>query len=73
MRIIAGLVAVAVAGLVTGSQGQALPGAIEEWTVPWEKSRPRDPAVAPDGRIWFGTDNNTLGKAAVGKAAKPSA
>jgi len=26
---------------------------IREWTVPWEKSRPRDPAVAPDGRIWF--------------------
>lgn len=26
---------------------------IQEWTVPWEKSRPRDPAVAEDGRIWF--------------------
>ncbi|GIX16161.1 MAG: hypothetical protein KatS3mg119_0347 [Rhodothalassiaceae bacterium] len=26
---------------------------IEEWTVPWEGTRPRDPAVAPDGRIWF--------------------
>lgn len=26
---------------------------IEEWTVPWERSRPRDPAVAPDGRVWF--------------------
>ena len=26
---------------------------IREWTVPWEKSRPRDPAVAEDGRIWF--------------------
>ncbi len=24
-----------------------------EWTVPWEKSRPRDPAVAADGAIWF--------------------
>lgn len=26
---------------------------IEEWTVPWEKTRPRDPSVAPDGRVWF--------------------
>lgn len=26
---------------------------IKEWTVPWERSRPRDPAVAPDGKIWF--------------------
>ncbi|MDP2482625.1 MAG: hypothetical protein Q8W45_05050 [Candidatus Palauibacterales bacterium] len=26
---------------------------IEEWTVPWEGSRPRDPYVAPDGSVWF--------------------
>jgi virginiamycin B lyase len=26
---------------------------IREWTVPWEASRPRDPYVAPDGRVWF--------------------
>lgn len=26
---------------------------IQEWLVPWEKSRPRDPDVGPDGRIWF--------------------
>lgn len=26
---------------------------IEEWTVPWPDTRPRDPAVADDGRIWF--------------------
>ncbi len=26
---------------------------IREWTVPYEDSRPRDPDVAPDGRIWF--------------------
>lgn len=26
---------------------------ITEWTVPWEKSRPRDPYVAPDGQVWF--------------------
>ena len=26
---------------------------IREWLVPWENTRPRDPYVAPDGRIWF--------------------
>lgn len=26
---------------------------IREWTVPWPQTRPRDPAVAADGRIWF--------------------
>ncbi|MFZ5608982.1 MAG: virginiamycin B lyase family protein [Pseudomonadota bacterium] len=26
---------------------------VKEWTVPWAKSRPRDPAIGPDGRIWF--------------------
>lgn len=26
---------------------------IQEWEVPWERTRPRDPFVAPDGRIWF--------------------
>jgi virginiamycin B lyase len=26
---------------------------IEEWDVPWEGSRPRDPYVAPDGMVWF--------------------
>lgn len=27
--------------------------AIREWPVPWTRSRPRDPDVAPDGRVWF--------------------
>ena len=26
---------------------------VREWPVPWEKTRPRDPYVAPDGRVWF--------------------
>lgn len=26
---------------------------VVEWRVPWENSRPRDPYVAPDGRVWF--------------------
>lgn len=32
-----------------------LPASVEihEWPVPWEASRPRDPYVAPDGKVWF--------------------
>ena len=26
---------------------------VQQWTVPWERTRPRDPYVAPDGRVWF--------------------
>lgn len=26
---------------------------LQEWEVPWQESRPRDPYVAPDGNIWF--------------------
>jgi virginiamycin B lyase len=34
---------------------------ITEWTVPWGRSRPRDPYVAPDGRVWFvGQEGNYL-------------
>ncbi|MFK7844721.1 MAG: lyase [Rhodothermales bacterium] len=26
---------------------------ITEWKVPWDDTRPRDPYVAPDGKVWF--------------------
>lgn len=26
---------------------------LDEWTVPWEESRPRDPFRGPDGKVWF--------------------
>src|SRR5690606_11679592 len=26
---------------------------IQEWEVPWPDTRPRDPSIAPDGRVWF--------------------
>lgn len=26
---------------------------LQEWTVPYAASRPRDPYVAPDGKVWF--------------------
>lgn len=36
--------------------------AIREWEVPWERTRPRDPSVAPDGRVWFvGQEGNYVG------------
>lgn len=35
---------------------------IQEWTVPYPNSRPRDPSVGDDGRIWFvGQTDNYLG------------
>lgn len=34
-------------------QPPAPPVQVHEWTVPWPDTRPRDPSVAPDGRIWF--------------------
>ena len=37
--------------------------ALTEWTVPWEGTRPRDPAVGPDGRIWFvGQEGNYVAR-----------
>lgn len=47
----AAMAALGMAGGLQAQSAQVVP--IQEWTVPWEKSRPRDPAVAPDGRIWF--------------------
>lgn len=37
----------------TGAQEQRQTVDIREWPVPWENSRPRDPDVGPDGRVWF--------------------
>lgn len=37
------------------AQGPAQPATtqITEWTVPWEKTRPRDPYLDSKGRVWF--------------------
>ncbi len=36
---------------------------LHEWTVPWEKTRPRDPAVDPSGRVWFvGQEGNYVAR-----------
>lgn len=49
-------IAVGLVGAVAGVVPAAAqtPGVtVEEWVVPWPESRPRDPYVAPDGRVWF--------------------
>jgi virginiamycin B lyase len=36
---------------------------IQEWEVPTSNSRPHDPAIGPDGSLWYtGQQSNTLGK-----------
>lgn len=41
--------------------GAAAPVQITEWTVPWEKTRPRDPYVDAKGRVWFvGQEGNYI-------------
>lgn len=41
------------AALLGAQASLADPVDIREWAVPWEDSRPRDPYVARDGRVWF--------------------
>ena len=54
---VAGIGSPLTAGLAQVTQSAAgavdRPVQITEWTVPWEKTRPRDPYVAPDGRVFF--------------------
>ena len=38
---------------VTAQAGPKAPVQITEWTVPWEKTRPRDPYVDGQGKVWF--------------------
>jgi virginiamycin B lyase len=38
---------------LTGAGAQTTTVAITEWTVPWEKTRPRDPYVDQSGKVWF--------------------
>ncbi|MDQ3699048.1 MAG: lyase [Gemmatimonadota bacterium] len=39
--------------IAAGSEAAPDTVSISEWTVPWEKSRPRDPYVDGQGRVWF--------------------
>lgn len=52
--VLAALGAAVLAGVAVPTPADAQVAVeIREWDVPWEESRPRDPYVAPDGRIWF--------------------
>jgi len=45
--------AVVTAGMTTPATSQSQDPTLEAWQVPWEESRPRDPFVGPDGKVWF--------------------
>ncbi len=45
--------AVFLIGLLSTGSVIAQSAGIQEWTVPWPNTRPRDPDVAPDGSIWL--------------------
>ena len=70
MRVLDCAVAVALGGILLTSDGSsivfaraAVDVAFDEWTVPTAKSRPHDPAVAPDGSAWWsGQGANVLGQ-----------
>ena len=48
------LLALALCSATAGAAfDDAAPVDIKEWPVPWENTRPRDPYVAPDGKVWF--------------------
>jgi virginiamycin B lyase len=58
------LAIVASSALASGLEAQTgatAPVQITEWTVPWEKTRPRDPYVDASGRVWFvGQEGNYI-------------
>jgi len=56
IRILCALALTALAFAPTSpalAQNPAMDPVIREWQVPWEESRPRDPYVGPEGKIWF--------------------
>jgi virginiamycin B lyase len=57
------LVAAWVSFSVAGAALAALSVKMQEWDAPTPNSRPHDPAVAPDGSLWYtGMRSNTLGR-----------
>ena len=44
------LAGIALAGVADSA---VAPVRIDEWTVPWEETRPRDPYADAKGRVWF--------------------
>ena len=57
------LTAASVSFFTAGIGLAALSVTIQEWDLPTPNSRPHDPAVAPDGSLWYtGMRSNTLGR-----------
>jgi len=49
--------------LTAGSSVAKITVQIQEWNVPTPNSRPHDPAISPDGSLWYtGMRSNTLGR-----------
>ena len=60
MKVFAAVFLVSVAILPAVAKETVL---IKEWEVPTPNSRPHDPAVAPDGSLWYtGIRSNTIGR-----------
>ena len=50
------------AAIEAGSDASPAKIAGKEWDVPTPNSHPHDPALAPDGALWYtGQESNTLG------------
>jgi virginiamycin B lyase len=51
------------AAIEAGSDASTAKIAIKVWDVPTPNSRPHDPALAPDGALWYtGQESNTFGR-----------
>lgn len=53
MILLATLAAVTLQGPAAPQAPDMRPAPSREWNVPWENTRPRDPFVATDGKVWF--------------------
>jgi streptogramin lyase len=51
------------AAIEAGSDASPAKIAVKEWDVPTPNSHPHDPALAPDGALWYtGQESNALGR-----------
>jgi virginiamycin B lyase len=63
MTFLLGGLPAGVAAVDRGEQASVLNVTIREWEVPTPNSRPHDPAVGPDGALWYTAQNaNRLGR-----------
>lgn len=53
MRVLTAILLGLITAPLWAGDGRGVEVTIHEWNVPWPHSRPRDPAVAADGRVWF--------------------